>query len=385
MDFSRHNEEVKKLLQQEKQGCCERVLMSLAMNPRMILSDPLLNPNRITFQEYFENPQVMLEVQCRFREYCSESLISDRIMGFCNLPELVPYPDFQNVLEGVIFGCGIAYHGCLEPGTRICAGEDTKYDLLKNTKPLTEPLGGIVSTLVDYDGFFRRKKEEGYTYKGKPLGEPGRAGLGTDGPFTIACNLIGATLACAALLEEPEFMTELLDYITEGIIARIKALRRYYGLPKISKSFAFADDSIALLSIGTYEEMILPCHKKLITSLSDGSEPNSIHLCGDASRFFPLLVKELHISTFDTGFPIDHGAIVRELGPDITIYGGVHVETLRSGSPEAIDKNVRSILTAVKPYTRRFIIKEANNLSPGTPPENITAMHEAVKKYGYYQ
>ncbi len=385
MNFERHNVEVRRLQAQQREGNCERVMMSLAMNPRIILSDPALNPAQIPFKTYLEDSQTMLEIQCRFQEYCAEYLISDRIMGFENLEEIPVYPDFQNVLEGACFGAEIVYHGCNEPVNIPCADEDTKYDLIKNTKPFTDPLGGIVAKLLAHDAYFRKKRQEGYTYKGKPLAQPGTAGLITDGPFTIACNLIGATAACIGLMEEPEFMTELLDYITEAILVRIKALRRYYGLPDQSDTYFFADDSIALLSIDTYTEFILPLHKKLQRELSNGRGQASVHLCGDASRFFPLLAKELKITSFDTGFPIDHGKIVRQLGPDITVYGGPHIETLRSGTPEQITTQTRSILEAVKPHTRRFIIKEANNLAPGTPPANLIAMHEAVKKYGRYE
>ena len=51
MNYEKHNEEVRRLLQQAEEGKCERVMMELAMNPRMIISDPMLNPRRSTFEE----------------------------------------------------------------------------------------------------------------------------------------------------------------------------------------------------------------------------------------------------------------------------------------------------------------------------------------------
>jgi hypothetical protein len=33
---------------------------------------------------------------------------------------------------------------------------------------------------------------------------------------------------------------------------------------------------------------------------------------------------------------------------------------------------------------RRFILREANNLPPGVPPENLAAMYEAALAYGRY-
>jgi uroporphyrinogen-III decarboxylase len=33
----------------------------------------------------------------------------------------------------------------------------------------------------------------------------------------------------------------------------------------------------------------------------------------------------------------------------------------------------------------KFILREGNNLAPGTPIENVAAMYEACKKFGPYE
>ena len=88
------------------------------------------------------------------------------------------------------------------------------------------------------------------------------------------------------LYVDQDYMMELLDYITETVIARNKALRRCDGQPEKSKSFGFADDSIALLSLDTYTELILPFHKKMMRELCTGEEPGWIHL---SRGCFPVL------------------------------------------------------------------------------------------------
>jgi uroporphyrinogen-III decarboxylase len=75
---------------------------------------------------------------------------------------------------------------------------------------------------------------------------------------------------------------------------------------------------------------------------------------------------------------------MRELGPDIRVDGGVHVDILQNSTPEAIRAETKRIIHAVKPYTKRFVMKEANNLPPCTPPVNIRAMYETVLEYGRY-
>ena len=219
-----------------------------------------------------------------------------------------------------------------------------------------------------------------------PLGSIGAPFGSTDGPMTVACAIRGATQFCLDLYEDPDYARALLDYVTEATICRVKAWRRYLGQPEKTpgRGFGFADDSIALLSTADYERFILPSHLRLKRELGDPSAPTGIHLCGDAARHFPLLAEKLNINAFDTGFPIRHGDLVRRMGPDIRINGGPTVGLLLSGTPEAVYAETLRIIDEVRPYTRKFVMREANNLAPRTPPENVAAMYRAVREGGCF-
>lgn len=382
IDYARHNDEVRELLEQEAQGTPSRVRMTISCNPRLILSDPAHNPQGISFEQYINDPQTMLEIQCRFQEYCSDDLIWDKPMGFSNLEGIPVYPDMQNVLEPSYFGCEVAYHGCHEPGTKVLLDDESKYAFVD--RPFPDPFAGLFGKAFDCMAYFREQRDKGFTYKGKPIGTISGTGEWTDGPFTLACCLLGATEMCIALYEEPDFAEALLTYITEATIVRTKAVRQALGIPVLSAQYSFADDSIAMLSEADYRRFVLPCHQRLIRELTTDGTRNAIHLCGNASHLFPTIHEELHVFSYDTGFPIRHGELVQRLGPEVTVMGGVHVDILSAGTPDEIQQEARRILEEVKPHTRRFILKEANNLSPGTPPENVLAMYEAVKQYGRY-
>ncbi|MEG0693392.1 MAG: uroporphyrinogen decarboxylase family protein [Oscillospiraceae bacterium] len=381
-NYQKHNEAFLRLKELKQQGIKERVTVSLSCNPRIILSDPKLNTQMLSFEDYMKDPQKMLEIQCQFQEYSSNNMFSDKIMGFENIEGLTAYADFQNVLEADYYGCQVAYHGIYEPGTHTLLTAENCYQFLDKEFP--DPFSGLVGKTFEYYEYFQQKIKEGYTYKGKPLTNTFGAGLGSDGPFTIACCLLGATEMCIALYEDQKFALELLDYITKSAIVRIKAGRKYYGIPEVSSNFGFADDSIAMLSKNDYEKFILPFHKQLKEELCTGENGIGVHLCGDATRHFKTMVDELDVRSFDTGFPVAHGKLVRELGPDIAIYGGVHIELLRNGTPEQVKKETIRILKEVMPYTKNFVMKEANNVSPETSPENLFAMYEAVLENGYY-
>lgn len=382
-NYEQHNEAVKHLFAMEKAGTPERVRMSISCNPRMILSDPKLNSEQITFEQYMNDPTLMLEVQCRFQEYKANNIFYDQIMGFENLSGISVYGDFQNVFEASYFGGEVAYHGINEPGTKVLLSEETAVHF--TDRPFPPITSGMSGKALEYYEYFQNQKKNGYSYKGKSLTDVGMVGLATDGPFTIACCLLGATEMCVALYEDEKFAEDFLSYLTDATIYRIKETRKFYGLPEKSPSFYFADDSIAMISDEDYIRLVLPFHKKLVRELSTGEETNGIHLCGNATHHFLTMRNELNAYSFDTGFPVDHGKMVQLLGPDVVFQGGVHVNLLLNGTKEEIQAETKRILEEVKPYTRNFIIKEANNLSPGTLPENLLAMYEAVQEFGLYQ
>ena len=207
-------------------------------------------------------------------------------------------------------------------------------------------------------------------------------GLDTDGPLTVATNLRGTEIY-TDFYTDPDYVHQLLDFIVEGTIARIKAHRRFFGLPEVSETWGYADDSVQLISTPMLREFIIPAHRKLIRALTTADRV-SIHLCGNATRHFTTLRDELGCYSFDTGFPVDFAWLREAVGPDVEIKGGPRVTLLRSGTPEEIAAEVTRILETGIMEGGKFILREANDLAPGTPLENLDAMYAAGRCYGAY-
>jgi uroporphyrinogen-III decarboxylase len=205
--------------------------------------------------------------------------------------------------------------------------------------------------------------------------------MGTDGPLTVACNVFGPSFVCEAMAVEPDRLQVLLQFITNATIHRIRSWRKYYGMPERLGNFWFADDSLALISEPMFRQHVLPHHKRLCEALS-ASPTRAIHLCGDATRHFVTLRDELGVREFDTGFPVEFGRLRQQLGPDVRIQGGPHVEFLVSASPDAVRREVQRICTTGVLDGGRFVLREGNNLAPGTPLENTEAMYHAGREFG---
>lgn len=381
LDYKKHNEEVRKVWDSFNKGKPDRVPIVFNINPRFYLLTPELNEEGYTFEEYIKDPDVMLRVQLKLRKWIRLNVPQDMEMG---LPEENwggVYVDLQNFYEAGWLGNNV-----------IFPENDVPYAAPLPRRKLEEVLErGIPDPLRDnwmgkgmeiYEYF--KEKVKGEEFEGIPVGEMVYPpGAGTDGPFTVAAALMGATELCIALYEEPDFVHRLLDFITEATIVRIKAVWDLMGWKYPQQSWGFADDSIELISIQQYKEFVLPYHKRLVNTFSQGG-PNSIHLCGKVQRHLKILKSELNITTFDLGFPTDLGLAREELGPEVLLRGNLHPELLRSGSPQEIEKETRRICQSGVMEGGRWIFCEGNNVCPRTPLQNFYAMYNSGKKYGVY-
>ena len=377
-DFAQHNAEVKALWSTFPTGQSPRVPIVFGTNARYFMVNADANPTGIDFRRYTEDPDVMFDALLQFQRWSRFNLRQDAELG---LPERWSIaPDFQNYYEAAYFGSAVEYLSGQVPDTQPEFGAAPER-LLEYGVP--EPFAGFgAKALSYYEHFQARAQQE--TFLGRPITITAPL-CGTDGVMTVACNLFGPSFVCEALADEPERLHELFDFITEATIRRMTAWRRLAGIPVPNDGFGFADDSVAMISTAMYREHILPYHRRLLDAFSTRTQLRGIHLCGDSTRHFGTIRDELNVQVFDTGFPVDFGGLRRELGPLVRLQGGPHIELVRSGTPTAIRGEVQRVLQTGVSDGRRFVLREGNNLAPGTPLENTDALYNAGREFGKFQ
>ncbi len=377
LDFKRHNEESSSALAAYSDRKPWRVPIQVGTNTRYFMFHPGANDFGMTFRRFSEDPDAMFESALRFARWSRFNLLQDAELG---LPERWWVGiDFQNYYEAAWFGCPIVYISDQVPDTRPIFAECPERVMEHG---LPDPFGGLFAKGLEYhETLADRAKDE--TYLGRPI-TVGLPPTGTDGPMTVACNVFGPEFVCSAMIEEPNRLDTLLTFIVDATIARIRAWRAKAGVETPQDGWWMADDSIALISTQMYCDHVLPHHRRLYDAFATAKE-RSLHLCGNATRHFATIVRELGVAAFDTGFPVDFGALRRELGPDVRIHGGPHIELLRTASPDSVRAETRRILESGILDGRMFLLREGNNLAPGTPLENVEAMVQAGLKYGRFE
>ncbi len=360
-----------------------RVPLRWNVNSRILLLDPALNPEGYDYRQYFHEPPVTLAVQARFQEYLAGTL--SRV---CDNSGALPdawgfWVENQNIYDAAYFGAAVDFKPGQVPNTRAFLTIDDVDDFLARdfSRPLENPW--IRERLAFHAALTR--EAAGFTALGRG-GTVAPFGVGFDGPLTVATNLFGEEIFLL-LAADPEKARELLIHITRACITRNQALAALNGQPATSAWGWAADDSIQLISTAMYEELILPIHELWYSAISDTKPADglrSIHLCGDATRHFPLVHQRLGVTSFDTGFPVDFAALRRALGPDVEFSGGPHVALLKDGTPDQCAARAHEILTSGIMEGGRFILQEANNLPPCVPLENLAAVYEVCLRDGRY-
>jgi hypothetical protein len=360
-----------------------RVPLTWGVNSRIILLNDELNPEGYTYEQSFHDPHVACVVQSRFQEYLATTLSQT-----CDLKAALPDQwafavENQNVKDAAYFGAEVVFEPGQVPITRTPYTLEDVDDFLARdfSKPLENPW--LKNRLAMYDGMAR--EVERFTY----LGRRGRLApfgpIGFDGPVTALASLFGED-GFYLLRAEPEKARQVLMKIARDTATRELALARRSGNKPPERNW-LADDSIQLLGVKMYRELVLPAHAWWYDTMEAewvGRRPRSIHLCGDATRHFRTIRDELGVDSFDTGFPVDHGALRRELGPDVELLGGPRVDVLLGGTPDECAAAAREILRSGVTAGGRFILREANNLPPGCPLENLRAVYETCLEGGRY-
>lgn len=380
MDFKTHNQEVKAVWDSYHAGNPIRMPMITGISDRFFVLNKATNPRNVSFHEYSNDVDLMFDMQCAFSEYAKFNIVGDHEMGIPENGWLVNV-DFQNYYEAAWLGAEVRFPEGEVPFAMPFLNDDNKDALF--CKGIPDPFGGFMAKAQQYYDRFKERAAK-TTILGQAITDVGAWFTGTDGMFTIACELRGADNICIDMYEDPDYYHQLMDYLTECTISRMKAWRKYMDLPEVAQEFWFADDSILLLSPDMYREFVLPYHKRLGKALSKMEKRGGVHLCGDATRHFKTIRDELNVYTFDTGFPVSHRELCLELGDEVTIQGGPKAQLIHEGTPEEIDCESKRIIDSVKPISKRFIFRDGNDIPPYTPLENIQALYDACKRYGRY-
>jgi uroporphyrinogen decarboxylase len=213
------------------------------------------------------------------------------------------------------------------------------------------------------------------------------------GVFEHACCVRGHANFLLDLCARRSLAERLLHRLLEQKIAFYESVLPRLGhlVDIVAEGDDIASQQRLLISPAMYVDLLKPLHRELFDSIRRLASHDifiHFHSCGAVRQLIPHLI-DLGVDALN---PVQIGAdgmapaaLKQEFGADIAFWGaGVDPQgILRFGTPEEVDKEVRTRIDTLAPGGG-FVFSGIHNLQPDVPPANIEAMAKAVRKHGAY-
>jgi uroporphyrinogen decarboxylase len=197
--------------------------------------------------------------------------------------------------------------------------------------------------------------------------------------FERAWSLRGMEDLMVDFVEDPDFVEELLERLTDFSVRLIKNLS---GFP--IDGIRFSDDwgwqRGLLLSPAMWRRFLKPRLKRMYDQAHAQGYGVFIHSCGDVRSVMDDLV-EIGVDVFNPIQPdvMDVDETVRAFAGRLAFYGGISVQkTLPLGTTDEVKSEVESRLRTARAFGG-FIPAPSHDMPPDIPARNVEAMLEVLK------
>lgn len=192
-----------------------------------------------------------------------------------------------------------------------------------------------------------------------------------EGPVAQAANLRGLTELMLDTKDDPGFVADLMDWVTELEIAFARAQVRAGA-----DAIGIGDAASSLISPRFYDSHVLPRIRRLVTAVHEAGAKVRLHVCGDTTHLLPFFAT-LNVDIIEIDSLVDLGQARLQLGDSVTLLGNLNpVAHVRDGSPVTIAEGLRACHELAGP---RYVVGAGCEIPASTPPQNLQAFAEFAR------
>lgn len=197
--------------------------------------------------------------------------------------------------------------------------------------------------------------------------------------FERAWSMRGMDQVLVDMIENPEFVHELFDRITEFNLSQIDEAVKYD-----IDGFQFGDDwgsqAGLIMGPGLWREFVKPRVRRMYERVRRAGKFVFIHSCGDVRAVLPDLV-ECGLQVFNPFQPevMDVFETKKRYYGELSFYGGISVQTLLPhGTPDQVRTETRRLLHELG-KGGGYIASPSHAAPVDVPPKNLAAMIEVLE------
>lgn len=196
-------------------------------------------------------------------------------------------------------------------------------------------------------------------------------------PFTTAAALMGTEKFIKCLYRAPDLAHRLLALSLETALRFTDAVLGVGGVPVAVDPVA----SCSVIGPRQFREFAAPYITPIIERIHQSGLPGILHICGKSNLIWDEMANTgAEVLSLDK---VDLEETKWAVGERVCLFGNVApAETLLYGTPQLVEEETRQCIRKGGDNPKGFIVGSGCEVPLMTPPENVFAMIEAVRKYG---
>ena len=210
--------------------------------------------------------------------------------------------------------------------------------------------------------------------------------MGFLGPFGVPWGMLGLEKMMLDLAMNPGLVEAVVAKVEEFTYGCLEIIFDKYpdAIDLIGSGDDYGTQNGLLISNDMIGQFFMPSLKRHYDLAEKHGAMGYHHCCGAIFEMIPQLidagVNVLNpIQTSAAG--MDPARIKAAYGKDLCFHGGIDIQqTLVTGTPDDVRAEVRSRIETLGP--EGYILSPSHTLQPDTPPENLVAMYDEVRRYG---
>ncbi len=215
------------------------------------------------------------------------------------------------------------------------------------------------------------------------------ADIALDGLLDASREIVGLEKILMDLHLNPGFAESWFDRYTEYSIRLLSnymdAVGDYVQVVVVTDDLGFQDRTA--LSPEMYRKFLKPRHRQIYAAIKARTRAKLMqHCCGSVSEILEDLIEEgveilNPVQTRAKGMSPENLARYKSR---LAFWGGIdEQQVLPKGTPLEVEEEVKHLIRILAPGGG-FIPFASHNIQTDTPPENVKAMFDAIRKYGRY-
>jgi uroporphyrinogen decarboxylase len=195
-----------------------------------------------------------------------------------------------------------------------------------------------------------------------------------EGAMAEANDLLGDSIMMTAFYDVPEWLTALMERITEVEIAfariQIDAGADIIGL---------GDAIASIVSPSMYRKFALPYEKRIFDAVHEKGALARLHICGNTTKILPDMLAS-GADFIDTDWMVDYARAAEAFGDRAGLVGNFDpVKVMYSGSEQTIEE---ATLHCLKVGGSRSFSAAGCEIPDGTPQQNLRIHARVLREAG---